>query len=543
MSVQSNPRWGEPSRQLSILLLLCALACSAFVTPIARAQEQATSEEFATSTADDSFWSEITQRYSVVVLSRGLLLEPLDDSVEMLTIEIVDESVAIDGEVVGESELREHIGSEDAELVLELASMDRSERRRIFEGEGREVAVTAMVERVEDVAEALDDEDDEQDERRYRDSQISVGNSLTVEKNEVANEAVVFGGPLLVYGKVAGDAVAIGGSVTVSGEVTGDVAAVGGNLTLEAGAEVLGDAVSVRGEVDIDDEAKVRGQIIEIPFGPHLRFGAWPGAIFGGRHGWGLDNDLIEFSPLGVATNFMWEAFKLVVLGLLACLVMLVAREPLERVKRKAAAEPWKSGLVGLLVQILFAPLLVLVTLILVISIIGIPLVLLVPFFVLALLLVAFLGYSGVALGIGEFLRNRFGWKLSNSYMVLLLGVLTIQIWSVIGDLLDFGWGPLWFFAVMFGIAGVLIKYVSWTVGLGAAFLSRFGTADSWARQAAAPYPQAPVPEQTPAVPEPPRPQEPSIVDDLGFATEQPPSADLDGSEIEPKPPGGGTDG
>jgi hypothetical protein len=535
---------------LLIPLLLCALTCGALATPVVWAQEQETAAEVAPAEVvapavedvslpqdDDSFWSDVTQRYSVVVLSRGLLLEPLDDSVEMLTIEIVDDSVAIDGEAVGESELQAHIGSEDADLVLELAAMDRAERRLMFEIVDREEGAVATAERVE-TAEAEDEEGDDRQERRYRDSQVSVGNSLTVHEDEVANEALVFGGPLFVYGKVAGDAVAVGGSVTVSGEVTGDVAAVGGNLTLEAGAEVLGDVVSVGGEVDIDDEARVRGQIIEVPFGPNLKFGAWPGALFGGRHGWRSGEDHIDLSPLGMATNFMWEAFKLLVLGLLGCLVMLVAREPLERVKRKAAAEPWKSGLVGLLVQILFAPLLVLVTLILVISIIGIPLVLLVPFFVLALLLVAFLGYSGVALGIGEFLRDRFGWKLSSPYLVLLLGVLTIQIWSVIGDLLDFGWGPLWFFAVMFGIVGVLIKYVAWTVGLGAAFLSRFGTADSWARQAAVSYPPAPAPPQPPAVPETARPQDPSIVDDLGFAAERPPIEEgVDDSEDDPRPP------
>jgi hypothetical protein len=223
----------------------------------------------------------------------------------------------------------------------------------------------------------------------------------------------------------------------------------------------------------------------------------------------------------------MWEAFKLIVLGLFACLVMLVAREPLARVKRRAASEPWKSGLVGLLVLILFAPLLVLVTLILVISIIGIPLVLLVPFFVLALWLVAFLGYSGVALGVGEFLQERFGWQASSPYVALLLGVLTIQIWSVIGDLLDVGWGPLWFFAVMFGIFGALVKFFAWTVGLGAAVLSRFGSADGWGGRGSAVYvPAEPVAPTGPEVQGPASPEEPSVLRDLGFTEEDPSAGD-----------------
>jgi hypothetical protein len=319
--------------------------------------------------------------------------------------------------------------------------------------------------------------------------------------------------------------------------VTGEVVAVGGGLVLEAGAEVLGDVVSVGGEVEIDDDARVRGQIIEVPFGPNLRFGAWPRAIFGRGHSWDSGDEFFELSPWSVATDFMWEAFKLIVLGLFACLVLLVAREPLARVKQRAASEPWKSGLVGLLVWILFAPLLVLVTLILVISIIGIPLVLLVPFFVLALLLVAFLGYTGVAMGIGELLRDRFNWKIESPYLVLLMGVLTLQVWSVIGDMLEFGWGPLWFFAVMFGVFGALVKFCAWTVGLGAAVLSRFGTADGWGGRGSAAYLPSSPPPTTPGAQEPLSPEAPSVLHDLGFADEGAAEDRFEPAEDDEKPP------
>ena len=521
MSVLRNPGRGAGTRHL-LSLSAVVLSMMAGLGPIAAwAQEDAVVESNEIVEVANDLWSAVTERYEVVVLSRGLLLEPLDEGVELLTIEIVDNRVAIDGESVEEAELAAKVGDENAELVLQLAAMDRTERRQLFAGE-EEIALAEPAEEPE-TDEVHREDDSDREPRKYRDSQVAVGSSLTVHEDEVANEAVVFGGPLFVYGKVAGDAVAIGGSVTVSGEVTGDVAAVGGSLVLEAGAEVLGDVVSVGGEVEIDENARVRGQIIEVPFGPNLRFGEWPRAIFGGGHGWRTDGDFFEMSPWGVATGFMWEAFKLIVLALFACLVMLVAGEPLARVKRRAASEPWKSGLVGLLVLILFAPLLVLVTLILVISIIGIPLILLVPFFVLALWLVAFLGYSGVALGIGEFLQERFGWQAKSPYLALLLGVLTIQVWSVIGDLLDVGWGPLWFFAVMFGIFGALVKFFAWTVGLGAAVLSRFGSADGWGGRGSAVYaPVVPAMPLTPEVQEPPTPEEPSVLRDLGFMDEEP---------------------
>jgi hypothetical protein len=514
-----------------VLLLVGACVAGTGAAAVWAQEPAAVKEESATS--PDALWSRVVDRYEVVVLSRGLLLEPLDEQVELRTIEISDDGVAVDGEIVDQIALSELLGEEESALIVQLVEMDRSERRVLFES-GGVVTEDVIEDRVEDYAEHEVDEEMEADEgrhsrdrdhRKYRDSQIVVGNSLTIEEDEVADEAVVFGGSLYVLGKVAGDAAAIGGPVVVSGEVTGDVAAVGGDLTVESGAEILGDAVSVGGNVEIDDDARVRGQIIEVPFGPNLRFGAWPGAIFRGRHWWGDPDDMFHLTPWNVATKFMWQTFGLIVLGLLACLVMLVARQPLERVQQKAAMEPWKSGLVGLLTQILFGPLLILVILILVISIIGIPLLLLVPFFVLALVLVAFLGYCGVALGIGRFLQDRFGWKLNNPYFVLLLGVLAIQIWCIISDLLDLGWGPLWFFAVMFGIFGVLVKYVAWTVGLGAGVLTRFGTATTWGSRGPASYVPAPPvsglePEEFPA------PSAPPVLPDQDFdepRSEEPP--------------------
>ena len=523
----------RPRRTLSLMALGFA-AVVALWSPGVWAQEEAVVDEAAAAAAAGDLWTEVVQRYEVVVLSRGLLLEPLDENVELLTIEIIDDSVAIDGESVGDALLRERVGDEHADLVLELAGMDPAERRVLFEGE--DAGMEVLTATAETEAEATTAKEERRDRRRHRESQVAVGNSLTIHEDEVANDALVFGGPLYVRGKVAGDAVAVGGSVTVSGEVTGDVAAVVGNLTIEANAEIEGDVVSVGGHVEIDDEANVRGQIIEVPFGPNLRFGDWPGAIFGGRHGWRSGDELFEFSPWGVATSFMWEAFKIVVIALLACLVMLVAREPLERVKRRAASEPWLSGLVGLGVWIFFLPLLVVVIVILCISIIGIPLLLLVPFFVLALIMVAFLGYSSVALGIGQFLRDRFGWKIGNPYLVLLLGVLTLQVWSIIGDSLDVGWGPLWFFAVMFGLFGLVIKFIAWTVGLGAAVLSRFGTADGWGGTAAAVSPPTP-PMTAPNLPEPEDPQVTSAMQDLGFASEEPSVPSYEPPDIEEKPP------
>ena len=60
------------------------------------------------------------------------------------------------------------------------------------------------------------------------------------------------------------------------------------------------------------------------------------------------------------------------------------------------------SGFTGLLAQLLFIPVLVLTVVMLAVSMIGIPLLVLVPFGVVAFLLAMLVGFAGVALRVGQ---------------------------------------------------------------------------------------------------------------------------------------------
>jgi hypothetical protein len=419
-------------------------------------------------------WGSVVERYEVVVLTRSLLLEPLGGDVELRTIEISDAGVAIDGAEFEYEEVAELLGAEDAALIYSLVEMDQESRATLFEETpGASIAVVAEVEEVEEVEEA-----DRGATQHTKDTQVVVGQSHVVEADEIVRDAVVFGGPLTIKGKVIGDATAIGGPITVEGEVTGEVVAVGGSVTLKDGAEVLGGVVSVGGRVEREGESRIVGEVVEVPFVPNLNFRG-PGLIFG--RGSGHDDvDRNELTPVHIATTFMWAGFRLVVVALLAALVMLLAKRPLQRVGRRAAKDPWRSGVVGLVSQLLVLPLLIMIVLILCISIIGIPLLLLVPFACLALVLIAFLGYCAICWNIGQFLANRFGWELSSPYIELFVGVGVVQIWTIVGHLLDVGWGPLWFFGAMLCILGAMIQYAVWTIGFGAAVLTRFGSAEGW---------------------------------------------------------------
>lgn len=498
---EGNAGWKWPGAWLGALAVVLIFLGSASLG----AQVEVTAE-VVLEPEDFELRERTLERFDVKLLSRGVLLEAQDDDSAVSTIEISRGELAADGEVVAIDQLRESLGEADANLVLQLSELEEAQLRGLFAAEPSEVAVIAEVvvdeeelaEEAEEVVAALEKK------LREKDTQVVFGTSLTVEEDEVAREAVVFGAPLTVRGKVKGDAAAIGSSATISGVVTGDVVAVGGSVYLEDGADVSGDVVAVGGTVEESGDVDVGGQRVSVPFGADFPFWRIGSGAFFRPDGW-RDSDDWHFGPMDVAMSAAWTSFSLIMFLLFACLVLLLGRKPLERMERKVATEPWKSGLVGLLSQILILPLFIVVLLVLVISIIGIPLLLLLPFAIIGLLLLAFMGFCAVAMRLGRILEERFGWTLASPYLVLILGIAAIGIWSLIANLLDFGGGWLWFFVMMFAIFGALVKYVAWTVGFGAAVLTRFGTAEGWSGQAAPPAPVTP----TPPVAEPAQPVEP----------------------------------
>src|SRR5439155_21455449 len=59
----------------------------------------------------------------------------------------------------------------------------------------------------------------------------------------------------------------------------------------------------------------------------------------------------------------------------------------------------------------------------LIITILGIPLLLLIPFAVLAVLIVFLIGFTGVAARVGQFIGPRLGWTNTGPYLTTILGI------------------------------------------------------------------------------------------------------------------------
>ncbi|HVC20091.1 MAG TPA: polymer-forming cytoskeletal protein [Vicinamibacterales bacterium] len=455
-SPRSSRSAGGRARRLAPLLAL--LVGLSVVTPaVARARTPA-----PPTTADRALAARIQSRFDVLPVQNGIVLMPKARLGDVRSIELAGGSVAINGVAVTGGELRARLGA-DADLILPLTYLDVATRQTLFglapaasaAGEtpaAGAAAPAAPVPSTPTPPEApAPPTPPSGDQFTHTGDRVRIGGSVTVDRDEV----------------VDGDVVVIGGTARIDGDVTGEVAVVGGTCHIGPDAHVHGDVTVVGGVLDRNPNARLDGKVSLIGFGgrmlhgrrfPHF-FDAAP--FFGG----------FPFAFIGLFAT----VFRIALLILLGSLVVLIAQRPVELIGARAAAEPWKSGLVGLAAELLFLPVLVLTVIILAVTIIGIPLLVLVPFAVIAVLLVFLVGFTGVAYQVGRWLEARLGWRLAGPYAPTIIGIVALVALTLAGRLAGMIGSFFDLFAVMFVGLGTLIEWAAWTTGFGAAVLVRFG--------------------------------------------------------------------
>ena len=531
-------------------------------------------------------------RFEVATLVDGLALTPRDPSIAARMIQVGDGVVAVDGVSVTGRELRDLLG-DDAGLVLRLTYLDEPVWRALFAGqamppapavappEGAEEAATPLGEAgaaepgaadpgtaaaaeadvaeadaagtagadasvtapedtgadaAEDAAEESDprpvrDAEDRSSRRTSRDDVLRIGSSVTIDNDE----------------RVRGDVAVIGGSLRVDGEVTGNIVVIGGAARFGPQAEVRGEVTIVGGSLNRAQTAELRGGVTHVGVGPFTRAvgvgdwfsNPWP---FGRRVG-----------LLSGGWDLAGTAMRLFFLALLASLAFFLAREPVERVARRARAEPVKAGLVGFLAQFLFVPLMVVTVVLLAISIVGIPLLLLLPFVVVAILVLLVFGFSGVALGLGDLIRSRMGSTGTATYASIWAGIALLLVPTLAGEAMEIFGGVFAALAILLALTGLFVEYAAWTAGLGALLLNRFG--GPLPAPAGSPGPVPPVeptpgpppaptdstdrgaPPAPPIVPDPPSAAGPMPDVDTRAADEPRPVPDVEGPVVEEPPP------
>jgi hypothetical protein len=356
------------------------------------------------------------------------------------SIELTGGAIAVDGTPVSGAELTAKLGA-DADPVVRLSYLTDADRRALF-GAAAGADRPAPDPSPPPVAEERRRGDDD----RRRGDRIRFGGSITVAEDEV----------------VDGNVVALGGAAEVNGQVLGDVVAFGGGVVLGPKADVSGDVVSFGGNFQRAPGSRVGGEV---------RFGG-----FDAENWWhGMWERMGPRWPFVAPLALVAQVARIAVLCLLAALILLVGRGYVERIGDRAATEPLKAGAVGLLAQILFLPLLIVTIVLLVVTIIGIPLLVLVPFAILGLVLVALVGFTSVAHEVGRLL-TRSASGSTGPYLTTVIGIVALLAPVLIARLVMLGGGlmlsPI---AIALTLVGWLIEYLAWTVGFGAVAVMYFG--------------------------------------------------------------------
>lgn len=265
------------------------------------------------------------------------------------------------------------------------------------------------------------------------------GEDVVVEAGATVEEANVVGGNLTVRGHVLGDAVAIGGKVRLEpgSRVDGDAVSVGGNVELLPGARVTGDTVTVGGRVAVSDGAWVDGDRTQVGTG------TWAGTLPFAHQQESSGSQL--FAWVGSVVKTIGFGFVLALLGIvIAALMPTRVKNIITTVRRKPILS-FFSGLLALVVTVA-------ATLVLTVTLIGIPLV---PVLWLAVALATLVGVTGVATLVGEVLPGKAK-SDRTALKCLILGFAVMIVVSLI---------PL----------GFLLISLLLSVSLGAVILSRVG--------------------------------------------------------------------
>lgn len=312
----------------------------------------------------------------------------------------------------------------------------------------------------------------------------------------VGRDVVAFGSNIVLEegARVGRDIVVFGGNVNLAGQVGRRITIFGGSLTLESGSEVKDDVTIFGGGVDRKPGAVVHGRIVQggvfspgrerVPF--TFPFVApWTSLWFNGYSFWS-----------GLVEGFVRSLITTLGLAALGVLILVFLPTQTNQVATTAERAALPSVGVGCLTLLVGG----LLTLLLIVTCLGIP---------LALLLIVLLAAA-----------NVFGWVAVSSVLGerLLRGLRTTTIVPIVAMLV--GVFVLWLVTQIPVLGGLISLFVA-SLGLGAVVLTRFGTQiyPPTAGLAIVPAPptpptspsvtSAPVPPAPPAAPTPPPPPAP----------------------------------
>ena len=281
---------------------------------------------------------------------------------------------------------------------------------------------------------------------RITGTRIAVGQDIRIERDEEVTDAVIV----------------VGGNLTIDGRVRDGVFVAGGDIHLSPTADVRGELIVAGGKLTRDAGARHSGSVSYVSFGDWWRrnWTWWP---------------TVRFGEVGRWLSLAGTVARVSVLGLLMLMMIAVARAPVARVGRAALAEPLRAFLVGLAAEIFFIPFLVMASIGLAITIIGIPFVaVLVPIAIVLAVFTFLLGFTALACRLGEWVEDRLGWQPGNAFVATAIGFVILLGPTMLARFVDLAeWAEPIGFALL--EVALTVESVAWTLGVGAAIITGLG--------------------------------------------------------------------
>lgn len=243
-------------------------------------------------------------------------------------------------------------------------------------------------------------------------------------------------------GASVNNTVVVFGDLNVTGTVQDNAVVIGGDINVASGGRILGKTVVILGDLNKDPGAVVSDEAVVLSFDRFCTKGSCSSA----------SNFVLPI--LGIATVGLAGLIGLfAVIGFLAIflLITLLFTDKVGRASYRAERHFWWSLYHGLVAAILVVP----ITLFLLVSVIGIPVV---PLLFIVLSAATFFGYTVICQLIGvKFFRAI---KKPGRPMIIevIVGFIILAILSCIP------------------VAGFFVKAAAWLAGLGATIDTRFGT-------------------------------------------------------------------
>lgn len=276
-----------------------------------------------------------------------------------------------------------------------------------------------------------------------------------------------------------GPIIVLGGEARIDGHATDDVVVLGGSARVGAQAVIDGDLVTVGGDATVDPQARVYGDVSETVMQFPDIDGRW-GTV---PRGW--------FAGVALAATIL----RLLVVLVIASAVVLMAPAWVRRISWRAADGLASSAAIGLACQVGFVPALLLLIVTLAVTVVGIPLLGAVPFLMAAAAVAGTAGFTAVAARIGARLRGTTVEASNALFVDVVLGFVVVSAVTVAARIVAFGPGSGGPMVWSLSAVGILIEYMVWTVGIGAACATLLQRWNGPAGAAAAP----PMPPAAPA--------------------------------------------